>query len=82
MLPNILAAAADFVRREDGRTAVEYAIALNVIVMIGISVITASGYSGRRVATKICDGAVAAYESSQHTVDSLLRRTRSTAGPH
>ena len=78
MFPSIIASIAEFARREDGRTAVEYAIAINVVIMIAIAAITASGYNGRHVVTKVCDGAACAYESTQQTVASLLRRGRGT----
>ena len=78
MLSSIIAFAVDFVRNDDGRTAVEYAIAVNLLVIVAIMGLTVSGHGNRRTITKIGNGVASAYVSTHDTVYSWLRRTRGT----
>lgn len=80
MFATITASVVSFMRREDGRTAVEYAIVVNLVVLLVISGITASGPVGKRTVFKVCDRACIAYQSTQATIYSFLWRHRSASG--
>ncbi len=64
-------------RREDGRTAVEYAIAVNLVILLAIAGVTISGYDGRRAAIKVRDRVGTAYQSTHDMLRSLTWRNHS-----
>jgi Flp pilus assembly pilin Flp len=80
MSPNVFfcarAVARRFLRREDGRTAVEYAIVVNLIVLLAILGINVSGYNGRRTITKVCDHVGTAYQTTQGAIYGLFHKHR------
>jgi pilus assembly protein Flp/PilA len=53
MLARTKQALLDFVRREDGPTAVEYAVMLALIIIVSIISITALGTNANKTVTKI-----------------------------
>ena len=53
MPTRIRQALADFVRREDGPTAVEYAVMLTLIIIVCIISITALGTNANKTFTKV-----------------------------
>ncbi len=80
MCAQLTALISAFVRSEDGRTAVEYAIAVNLIVLLILAGINVSGHNGKKTVTVVCDRVGIAYQSTHDTLYSLARRSRSMMG--
>jgi pilus assembly protein Flp/PilA len=53
MLPAIRTALTNFLRREDGPTAVEYAVMLALIITVCISAVTALGANANKTFTRV-----------------------------
>ncbi len=52
-MKNLLAKLADFLKREDGPTAVEYAVMLALIIVVCIAAITALGSAANQTFTSV-----------------------------
>lgn len=80
MWSHITASVAELVRCEDGRTAVEYAIGVNLVALLIIAGLSVSRHDGKRAVVSVCNRVNIVYRSTHDTVFSFARRQRSTAG--
>jgi Flp pilus assembly pilin Flp len=72
MFARIVTMTVDFLRREEGATAVEYAIVVNLVILLIVGTIAMLGLNGKRTVASACDGVSIVYHTTQRTLHNLL----------